>query len=241
MTRGILAVAIAVVLTFVISGTVHAATSPAPNATGTGPAASATPTSPTYYGNNDPGDNHGSLGRTHMAFKVNSAVRFVNRSTGTANEYGDSVFWSQHTNLNLAVGATITFTTDGRIVYDPYPPSACSTSGGHWLAVEVAKVSYPDGTQQEGVLIGVSAGEDPTGPWYAIFDADPAQRSVGGCTANVNCPDFPMIGFNTSWIAVNTAASTRTMIRDLFSIPDRMPNAVETSRSWEQAPIRRSR
>ncbi len=57
--------------------------SPLPNQTGLGPGASPSLSSPVYYGNHNPGDNAGSIGRTYTAFKVNSEVQLANRATGT--------------------------------------------------------------------------------------------------------------------------------------------------------------
>ena len=203
------------------------ASSPAPTSKGLGPGASSKSTAPTYLFKNHAGDHHGAVGRTHTVLKVNDEIWFVNRSTPgatpTPTKIADTSFWGATLGGTGGVTALLPTPTgtatpavhpdgDGRIYYDPYPPTGCGT-GGHWLAVEMANVDYGGGVVQPGILIGISAGEDPlpgTGKWYQFFEADPT--FLGGCSAGdreggsgaVTCPDFPQLGFNTNWIAINT-------------------------------------
>lgn len=158
-----------------------------------------------------PGDNHGSMGRTHVVFKVNNAIWFYNRQASqftTPAPIADASFWPP------APGAT-SFTPkgDGRVIYDPYEPAACPGGGGRWILAEMGVMNYSSSTcaafgfttscSQAGVYMAVSQGENPTGAlWFHWNQAGPISTSacVGGAG---NCyVDFPQIGFNTNWIAL---------------------------------------
>lgn len=115
-----------------LSGAGGVAASPLPSAVGVGPQNSLVP--PTNY---NPGDNHGAIGRTYTVFKVNDEFLFVNRSSQALTPSSDVSFWSKYVNRG---GGTFVSFTDGRVMYDPYAPSACSANGGHWIATEIADV-----------------------------------------------------------------------------------------------------
>lgn len=91
-----------------------------------------------------PGDNHGSMGRTHVVFKVNNAIWFYNRQASqftTPAPIADASFWPP------APGAT-SFTPkgDGRVIYDPYEPAACPGGGGRWILAEMGVMNYSSST-----------------------------------------------------------------------------------------------
>ncbi len=66
-------------------------------------------------------------------------------------------------------------------------------------------MNFSDGTAEDGIFYGTSVGEDPTASWNVAFEGDPARRSGALCDPSLkNCPDFPMMGFNTNWIVINT-------------------------------------
>jgi len=138
----------------------------------------------------EPGDAHGSVGRTYIVDKVNNAIQFTNRSTGNISETQDFNFWPvSFGGVGFVPGG------DARVLYDPYGPAGCATGGGRWIVTELGR-TCAGSTCTAGFVLGVSTGEDPTpvaGNWS--FSFLPA-------TQGTPTPDQPKSGFNTNWIAV---------------------------------------
>ncbi len=121
-----------------------------------------------------PPDTHGAVGPNHLMTVLNTQVRIQNRSgTGLSTVSMDS-FWA-------SLGSPSAF--DPRILYDPY--------GGRWIFVAAANGN----STNSAMLIGVSQTSDPTGTWNLF--------SVDADGTNATWADFPSVGFNKDWIAVN--------------------------------------
>ena len=153
-------------------------------------------------GQNQPGDNHGSLGRQYILIKVNDALQLITRGNppGYSSPVLDSTFWN--TSQALPSGATsFSDNGDGRVVYDPYEPSGCPT--GHWMITEMGWMNYPT-YSQAGVFIAVSTGEnpDPTKPTnFHYYWSDYGYEEPPGKACNGNASgcwvDFLQVGFRT--------------------------------------------
>lgn len=123
-----------------------------------------------------PPDVHGTVGGPHVMTTLNSQVRINNRSGGVISTVSLQTFWSP---VGPFVGIGV---FDPKTLYDPY--------NNRWITTAVAD----GGLGTSSVLIGVSQGSDPTGLWnlYRV-DADPGDTIWA---------DYPSIGFNKDWIAV---------------------------------------
>ncbi len=130
-----------------------------------------------------PPDTQGAAGPNHLMVALNTEVRAQNRLGG---ELGILVsldfFWQ-------ATGAVSPF--DPKLIYDPF--------ASRWIFAAVSDRRSADSS----VLIGVSETKDPTGFWNLFrVDAD---------GTDTNWADFPSLGFNKNWIAVQV---------NMFSISD---------------------
>lgn len=126
-----------------------------------------------------PPDTHGAVGISHLMTVLNTEVRIQNKSDGSTATGSTVVpltsFWS-------ALSPSPTDIFDPRVHYDPY--------GGRWIVVTCADRSVASSS----LLIAVSQTNDPTGSWNLWrIDADPN---------NVDWFDYPTVGFNNRWIAV---------------------------------------
>ncbi|MCI0405970.1 MAG: hypothetical protein L0209_07855 [candidate division Zixibacteria bacterium] len=123
-----------------------------------------------------PPDVHGAVGGPHVMTTLNSQIRVNNRSGGIVSTASLQTFWSP-VGPFVGVGAF-----DPKVLYDPY--------NNRWMTTAVAD----GGLGTSSVLIAVSQGADPTGLWnlYRV-DAD---------AGDTVWADFPSIGFNKNWIAV---------------------------------------
>ncbi|HVA39079.1 MAG TPA: Ig domain-containing protein [Candidatus Binataceae bacterium] len=120
-----------------------------------------------------PPDTDGAVGPAHLVVALNSQIEIQTRAGTLISSVGLLSFWS-----SLGVSAV----TDPRVIYDPY--------GQRWVIVTVAD---PE-TTASAVLIGVSYNSDPTAGWdlYRVPVDPTGQRWA----------DFPIVGFNKSWIVV---------------------------------------
>ena len=89
------------------------------------------------------------------------------------------------TNFWAPAGAVSPF--DPRVQYDPY--------NDRWILAAVSDA----GTANTSILVGISAGNDPAGP-FTLFKV-PAR--ILGDPANLNFADFPMLGFNKNWVVIS--------------------------------------
>ncbi len=89
------------------------------------------------------------------------------------------------TNFWAPTGSTNPF--DPRVQYDPY--------NDRWIVAGVSDA----GTANTAILLGISAGSDPAGP-FTLFRI-PAR--IAADAAALNFADFPMLGFNQNWIVVS--------------------------------------
>src|SRR2546430_8471770 len=121
-----------------------------------------------------PPDTQGAVGPNHLMTVLNTQVRIQTRTGVVLSTVSLDFFWA-------SVGSPSAF--DPRIRYDPY--------GGRWIFVAGAN----GGSTASAVLIGVSQTSDPTGLW-SLF-------SVDADASNATWADFPSVGFNKDWIAVN--------------------------------------
>jgi len=123
-----------------------------------------------------PPDVHGAVGGPHVMTTLNSQVRINNRSGGIISTVSLQTFWSP-VGPFVGIGAF-----DPKVLYDPY--------NNRWMTSAVAN----GGLGTSSVLIAVSQTSDPTGLWnlYRV-DAD---------AGDTVWADFPSMGFNKNWIAV---------------------------------------
>jgi hypothetical protein len=132
-----------------------------------------------------PPDTEGAPGPDKLLVTVNGTVRVQQKSDGAV----------------LSTMGLSTFFNTGAIVFDPhvlYDPYA-----NHWIVVAVANAESPVAN----VLLAVSLTSDPAGDWN--------QYSVDVDAANANWADYPMIGFNKSWIVVSV--NLYTVAGDAFA------------------------
>ena len=103
------------------------------------------------------------------------------------------------TNFWAPTGAGNPF--DPRVQYDPY--------NDRWILAGVSDA----GTANTSILVGISAGNDPAGP-YNLFRVS---ARLPTDAANLNFADFPMLGFNQNWvvISINMFSSTFSNGRSL--------------------------
>ena len=122
-----------------------------------------------------PPDVDGAVGPDRILEGLNNNYRAFDKATGAIlSTVSISTFWA-------AAGAGPTF--DPKLLYDPVQQ--------RWIAV----VLSDSRTTASSILIGVSQTSDPIGAWNLF--------RVLGDNAGVSWVDFPNIGFNHSWIAVN--------------------------------------
>lgn len=125
-----------------------------------------------------PPDTQGAIGTdaTNRIFSTcNNNYRVQNKTTGaTISTTPMETFWA-------STGATGLF--DPRTLYDPY--------NNRWIVSAVSNGQ----SAASSILIGVSQTSDPGGAYFLFrFDSD---------SANTRWADFPMVGFNTNWVAVS--------------------------------------
>ena len=124
-----------------------------------------------------PPDTDGAVGLTKILSGLNNNYRIFDKSTGAVlSTVGIEDFWG---------GLGITWTFDPKTLYDPV--------NDRWIAVALA--FDENDLWNSVILIGLSQTPDPSGAWSLYrFQADPTL---------VDWADFPTIGFNKDFIAVN--------------------------------------
>jgi len=142
-----------------------------------------------------PPDVDGAVGPDRILEGLNNNYRVFDKATGaTLSTVSISTFWA-------ATGAGAVF--DPKTLYDPVAQ--------RWIAVALSDAR----STASSIVIGVSQTSDPNGAWNLF-------RVLGDDTG-VNWVDFPNVGFNKSWIAVNvnlftvsnsTANGSRCLILD---------------------------
>jgi hypothetical protein len=149
---------------------------------------------PDIYGwSRIPPDTMGVAGPNHLMTVLNSQVRIQDKNGAVVSTVTLNDFWAS-VNGNTGGGTNGTF--DPKVVYD---------SGSERYIF----TAIDDRDASNGILLGVSADNNPTGTWYMWkIDGDPA---------NLNWADFPSIGFNRLWIAVS--ANMFTIAGDAFAEP----------------------
>jgi hypothetical protein len=134
----------------------------------------------------DKPDTQGAVGPNHLMVALNTSVRIQDRHGGVISTVTLSNFWSALGPFN-----TILFEGqlwdgigifDPKLLYDPY--------ANRFIFVTLAD----ERSATSSLLMGVSQTSDPTGNWNLYrFDAD---------ASNQTFIDYPFIGFNKDWIAV---------------------------------------
>ncbi len=131
-----------------------------------------------------PPDTYGAVGLDKVFVQLNNNYRILDKSTGSQlSIVSIETFWS-----SLGTDGSSVF--DPRIVYDPY--------NNRWI---VAAVSH-GGSASSRILLAISQTHDPEGN-FSLFSFDPD-------TGSTLWADFPMLGFNTNWIAIGV---------NMFTIP----------------------
>lgn len=125
-----------------------------------------------------PPDTMGAAGPNHLMVTLNSHVRIQNKSGGIISTVTLNDFWAS-VNGNTGGGTNGTF--DPKIQYDQ--------DDGRFIFTAI-----DDRDANNGILLGVSATNDPTGTWYLW--------KIDGDAANIHWADFPSPGYNSKWIAV---------------------------------------
>lgn len=123
-----------------------------------------------------PPDTHGAVGPNHVLTMLNTQVRVQDR-TGVTNILTKTLFdwWTN--------AGSFTGPFDPKVVYDPYQ--------NRWIATVCTDARAANSS----IILGVSQGSDPTGGWYyQKLDAD---------ANNTVWIDYPSLGFNKTWIAIN--------------------------------------
>jgi hypothetical protein len=129
-----------------------------------------------------PPDTMGAVGLDKVFVTVNNNYRIQDKATGTAlSTVSIDTFWS-------STGASGSF--DPRVQFDPYQQ--------RWLLTVVSNAV----TANSSVLVGVSDTADPQGSYTLFRIIVGCAPGAGGCNANGEWADFPMLGFNKNWIAV---------------------------------------
>jgi Calx-beta domain-containing protein/Big-like domain-containing protein len=136
-----------------------------------------------------PPDVDGAVGLTKLMECLNNNYRVFDKSTGNVlSTVSISLFWSPTGFSNTVF--------DPKVLYDPY--------NDRWLLTAVANAGLPGAS----IMLGISQTGDPEGVWslFAI-DAD---------ATDANWADFPTIGFNKNWVAINvnlvTIAAPQTIV-----------------------------
>jgi PKD repeat protein len=121
-----------------------------------------------------PPDTEGAVGPNHIMVTLNTETRIQDHSGNELLRVSFDNFWSK-----VSQGLSL---TDPKTLYEPFVD--------RWIAMGLAGYNSKDSA----ILIGVSQTGDPTGNWnlYSVV-ADPS----GSLFA-----DYPSLGFNKDWIAV---------------------------------------
>jgi hypothetical protein len=125
-----------------------------------------------------PPDTMGAAGPNHLMVTLNSHVRVQNKNGGVISTVTLNDFWAS-VNGNTGGGTNGTF--DPKIQYDQ--------DEGRFIFTAI-----DDRDANNGILLGVSATNDPTGTWYLW--------KIDGDAANIDWADFPSPGYNSKWITV---------------------------------------
>jgi hypothetical protein len=123
-----------------------------------------------------PPDTDGAVGPNHVVTMLNSQVRVHDRSGRELVTVTLTAFWSRVSG-NL-------FVSDPRIEYDP--------ATDRWI---VSAIAFTQAVKDSSVLVGASQTGDPTGTWNLY-------RIVADPETSLLFADFPTLGFNKDWIAV---------------------------------------
>lgn len=120
-----------------------------------------------------PPDTIGAVGSNHVMTTLNTEVRIQNRSGSNLSTVSIDAFWASLGNPDVF---------DPKVAYEPYGQRFIFTALGNPRSASSS------------ILVGVSAGSDPTGTWYLFkVDAD---------ASNILWADYPSLGFNRKWIVV---------------------------------------
>jgi hypothetical protein len=137
-----------------------------------------------------PPDVDGAVGLSKVLVGLNNNYRILDKASGTAlSTVSISTFWS-------ASGGTDFF--DPKTLYDPF--------NNRWIVVVLSDAN----TANSSIEIGVSQTSDPGGSYY-IFRVKADQ-------GNSSWADFPTVGFNKNWVAVNV---------NLFTLSSQAPAGSE--------------
>jgi subtilisin-like proprotein convertase family protein len=122
-----------------------------------------------------PPDTDGAVGLTRVMSGLNNNYRIQNKASGAVlSTVSIDTFWS-------ASGGSGFF--DPKMLFDPI--------NQRWIVVALSDSSSTNSS----VVIGVSQTSDPSGSYFLFrVDAD---------ASNLNWADFPSVGFNKNWVAVN--------------------------------------
>jgi subtilisin-like proprotein convertase family protein len=122
-----------------------------------------------------PPDTDGAVGLTKVMSGLNNNYRIQDKATGAVlSTVSIDTFWS-------ASGGSAFF--DPKMLFDPI--------NQRWIVVALSDGSSANSS----VVIGVSQTSDPSGSYFIFrVDAD---------ASNLNWADFPCVGFNKNWVAVN--------------------------------------
>jgi hypothetical protein len=140
-----------------------------------------------------PPDVDGAVGPDRILETLNNNYRLFDKADGSIlSTVSINTFWA-------GVGAGPTF--DPKTLYDPVRQ--------RWIAVALSDAR----SAASSILLGISQTSDPGGAWTLY--------RVPGDTSGVNWVDFPCVGFNGNWIAVNVnlftlAANTNNGARCLI-------------------------
>src|SRR5262245_35611737 len=122
-----------------------------------------------------PPDVDGAVGPDRILEGLNNNYRLFNKATGAVlSTVSIGTFWGP-------VGGNGPF--DPKTLYDPVQQ--------RWIAVALSDAR----SIASSILVGVSQTSDPNGAWNLF--------RVPCDTTGVNWADFPCVGFNKNWIAVN--------------------------------------
>ncbi len=122
-----------------------------------------------------PPDTDGAVGLSKVMVAVNNNYRIQDKATGAAlSTVSIDTFWS-------ATGGSGFF--DPRTLYDPI--------NNRWIVC----VLSDNFSANSAIEVGVSQTSDPAGSWYLF--------KVKADSTSSNWADFPEIGFNKNWVAIN--------------------------------------
>jgi hypothetical protein len=121
-----------------------------------------------------PPDAAGAAGPNHLVVAHNGVVRIQDKTGLTISSTSLNAFWG--------VGGGGGFAFDPKVLFD--------SAWGRWIITSCTDALLPTSA----LLLGVSAGPDPTGAWY-IF-------RVRINAADAAWADHPSIGFNQQWVVV---------------------------------------